>query len=326
MLCIRSQTLDPAFNIATEEYLIRHKEEDCFYLYINRPSIIVGKHQNTLAEINTDYVQAQNIDVIRRMTGGGAVFHDPGNLNFCFIQKENGERTADFRKYTQPILDVLNQLGIAAKFEGRNDLTIDGKKISGNAKGHFHGKVLQHGTLLFSSRLPDLSQALKINPLKYQDKAVKSVRSRVTNISEHLQQELTLEALEDLILKHIRSLYSDSVLYALQEEDIQGIENLVSEKYGSWDWNFGQSPQYNFQKGIKTAGGHLEVHLDVHKGRIENAKLYGDFFNTHDVNELEQELVGLPHEAQALRDHFNAINISKYMAQVSTKEFVEALL
>ena len=199
MLCIKSTTQNPAFNLATEEYLLRNKDEECFYLYINGPSIIVGKHQNTLAEINIDYVKAQNIDVIRRLSGGGAVFHDPGNLNFTFIKKGEKDQLVDFRKYTKPILDVLQSLGVKARFEGRNDLTIEGKKFSGNAEHVYKNKILHHGTLLFSSKLPDLSQALKVNPLKYKDKAVKSVRSRVTNISEHLKESITLEEFENQI-------------------------------------------------------------------------------------------------------------------------------
>ena len=324
MLCIRSQTNDPAFNIATEEYLLKNKNQDCFYLYINKPSIIIGKHQNSLAEINVDYVKDKQIDVIRRLSGGGAVFHDPGNLNFTFIKTKQKNTDIDFRKYTQPILEVLNELGVDAKFEGRNDLTIEGKKFSGNAKHIYQDKILQHGTLLFSSKLPDLSKALKINPLKYKDKAVKSVRSRVTNITEHLKKEISLEAFEDLIIQHVRNIYNDSEIYELTSEDIEAINLLVGQKYNTWDWNFGSSPQYNFQKGIKTTGGHIEINLEVRKGLIKKAKIFGDFFNTKDILELENLLIGMPHQEADLKSRLKNIEINKYMSNVSLDEFMEA--
>ncbi|NPD45022.1 MULTISPECIES: lipoate--protein ligase [unclassified Lentimicrobium] len=326
MLCLRSKTNNPVFNIATEEYLLKHKDEDCFYLYINNPSIIIGKHQNSLAEINVDYVKENEITVVRRLSGGGAVFHDPGNLNFSFIKTKEKNEPIDFRKYTQPILDVLNALGVDAKFEGRNDLTIKGKKFSGNAKHIYQNKILQHGTLLFSSKLPDLSQALKINPLKYQDKAVKSVRSRVTNISEHLSTHISLEAFEDHIINHVRSIYDDTELYELTETDIAAINQLVDEKYSTWNWNFGSSPKYNFQKGIKTTGGHIELNLEVRKGEIVNAKIFGDFFNTNDIDELEKLIIGMPHDLGKIKAQLQQIELGNYLANVTLDEFMEAFV
>ena len=325
MLCLRSRTNSPAFNLATEEFLLNNKLEDCFYLYINSPSIIVGKHQNSLAEINVDYVKNNNIEVIRRLSGGGAVFHDPGNLNFSFIMTEQEDKSGDFRKYTQPILDVLKSLGVDAKFEGRNDMTIHGKKFSGNAKCFYNGKVLQHGTILFSSKLPDLSQALKLNPLKYRDKAVKSISSRVTNISEHLSSKISLEEFEERIINHVRNLYEDSEIYELSASDNDAINKLVKEKYGTWEWNFGHSPQYNFQKGIKTTGGHIEINLEVKKGEIKNAKIFGDFFNIREVSELENLLIGAPHERNQIEKLLSTVGIENYLTNVSVEEFIEGL-
>ena len=325
MLIIRSNTSNPAFNLATEEFLMNHKQDNWFYLYINDPSIIVGKHQNSLAEINVDYVKENNVIVIRRTTGGGAVFHDPGNLNFTFIMKEHPGETADFRKYTQPIIDVLQAMDVDAKFEGRNDMTIEGKKFSGNAKAFYNNKILQHGTLLFDSTLPNLSQALKLNPLKYRDKAVKSISSRVTNISEHLKHDITLEEFEKRIVEHVRTMYADAEVYDLTDEDRAAIQKLVDEKYGTWDWNFGYSPKYNLQKGIKTSGGHVEVNLDVRKGQIENVKIFGDFFNTRDVSELEDMLRGAPHERDKIKEILLTVGIEKYLNNVTVDEFLEGM-
>lgn len=325
MLIIRSNTSNPAFNLATEEFLMYNKPEDCFYLYINAPSIIVGKHQNSLAEINVDYVKENDITVIRRTSGGGAVFHDPGNLNFTFIMNEKQGENADFRKYTQPIIDVLQSMDVDAKFEGRNDMTIEGKKFSGNAKSYYNNKILQHGTLLFDSTLPNLSQALKLNPLKYRDKAVKSISSRVTNITEHLKHEITLQEFERRIVDHVRTLYADAEVYELTAEDTAAINKLVEEKYGTWDWNFGYSPKYNFQKGIKTSGGHVEINLEVTKGQIENVKVFGDFFNTNEVSELEDMLCGAPHEREKIRELLSTVGIEKYLNNVTVEEFLEGM-
>ena len=325
MNIIRSSTSNPAFNLATEEFLMNSQYDNWFYLYINAPSIIVGKHQNSLAEINVDYVKENNITVIRRTSGGGAVFHDPGNLNFTFIMKEKADETADFRKYTQPIIDVLQAMDVDAKFEGRNDMTIEGKKFSGNAKAFYNNKILQHGTLLFNSTLPNLSNALKLNPLKYRDKAVKSISSRVTNITEHLKHEITLEEFEKRIVEHVRTMYADAKVYELTNEDTIAIQKLVDEKYGTWDWNFGSSPKYNFQKGIKTKGGHVEINLEVRKGQIENVKIFGDFFNTREVGELENMLKGATHEREKIRKILSDTGIEKYMNNVTVDEFVEGM-
>ena len=325
MNIVRSNTSNPAFNLATEEFLMNHKQDNWFYLYINAPSIIVGKHQNSLAEINVDYVKENGVIVIRRTTGGGAVFHDPGNLNFTFIMKEHSGETADFRKYTQPIIDVLQAMDVDAKFEGRNDMTIEGKKFSGNAKAFYNGKILQHGTLLFNSTLPNLSQALKLNPLKYRDKAVKSISSRVTNISEHLKHDISLEEFEKRIVDHVRTMYADAKVYELTDEDRAAIQKLVDEKYGTWDWNFGYSPKYNLQKGIRTSGGHVEVNLEVRKGQIEDVKIFGDFFNTREVSELEDMLRGAPHEREKIRGILSTVGIEKYLNNVTVDEFIEGM-
>jgi lipoate-protein ligase A len=203
MHIIKRHNTDPYFNLATEEFVLKNWDEDSFMLWRNAPSIIVGKHQNTLAEINVEYVKHNNIPVVRRLSGGGAVFHDLGNLNFTFIQNGKAERLIDFRKYTEPILEVLEKMGVAAKFEGRNDLTIGGRKFSGNAEHIWKTKILHHGTLLFSSHMSDLTQALNVDPLKFQDKAVKSVHSRVTNISEHLSEPMDVMYFASMIEGHI---------------------------------------------------------------------------------------------------------------------------
>ncbi len=325
MLCIRRKNTNPYFNLATEEYVLKNFDEDSFMLWRNEPSIIVGKHQNTLAEINLDYVKTNNIPVVRRLSGGGAVFHDLGNLNFTFTKKGNDENLIDFRKYTDPIIEVLKKIDVEAKFEGRNDLTIDGKKFSGNAEHIWRNKVLHHGTLLFSSEIKDLSQALNVDPLKFTDKAVKSVRSRVTNISEHLKIKLDVMEFYELIINHIINSHPDIKLYELSDFDHQQINTLVSNKYSSWDWNYGYSPKYNFKKTIKTSGGSIEINMEVINGIILEIKLFGDFFNKSEVSELENIIKTTPHNRNKIIEKLQNVSIGDYINNISIDEFLDGL-
>ena len=299
--------------------------DDCFMLWRNGPSIIVGKHQNTLAEINLDYVQKHNIKVVRRLSGGGAVFHDLGNLNFTFIVSGEEGNLVDFRKFTKPILEVLQKLGVEARFEGRNDLTINGLKFSGNAEHVYRKRTLHHGTLLFSSVMSDLSQALKVNPLKFTDKAVKSVRSRVTNISEHLTHPMKVEEFSDLIMLHIRENYGGDSIYSYTKEDMKAIEQLRDEKYMQWEWNFGYSPRYTFQKGMRANGGYIEFHVNAEQGVIRKIKIHGDFFHRYDIDVIEKALVGVRHEPEAIRACLAGFDLDDYFKNISEEEIIAGM-
>ena len=294
-------------------------------LWRNAPSVIVGRHQNTLAEINLDYVNQNQIKVVRRLSGGGAVFHDLGNLNFTFIENTRDNLPINFQKYTQPILSVLLLLGIDARFEGRNDLVIEGKKFSGNAEHVFRGRVLHHGTLLFASKLTDLSGALNVNPAKFTDKAVKSVRSRVTNISSHLKKPLEPETFRNMLLDYMIDNNPDCSLYSYTDTDITAINRLRDEKYATWDWNFGQSPGYNMVNSLQTGGGYLEIHIDVQYGLIRHVRIFGDFFHIGDIAELELLLAGTPHNETHIRHKLEQINIADYLVNITAEELLQAL-
>ena len=329
MLIIQNPNNDPYFNLAAEEYLLKEFDENIFTLWRNENAIIVGKHQNTLAEINLDYVQEKGVKVVRRLSGGGAVFHDLGNLNFTFITnaKTAEDIKIDFKQYCLPIIEVLKTLGVNAEFSGRNDLLIDGMKFSGNAEHIYHQKkrILHHGTLLFTSQIADLSAALKVNPLKFQDKAVKSVRSRVTNISSHLKSELDVHSFYKLIIDHMATTSKDVQFYTYTAKDVEAIEKLANEKYRTWDWNFGYSPKYTFQKMLKSEGGNIEVYLFVEKGIIEEAHFHGDFFNIHDKEEIEQALLGCKHFKSDIEAILSKFDVPKYFNKTSQEELLTGM-
>ena len=326
MLCINDHNTDPYFNLAAEEYVLKHLDDNCFMLWRNGPSVIVGRHQNTLAEINIENIRQNQIKVVRRLTGGGAVFHDLGNLNFTFIENIQEGKTINFQKYTKPIIDILQQLGVEARFEGRNDLVIDGKKISGNAEHIYRNRrILHHGTLLFASELSDLSGALNVNPAKFSDKAIKSVRSRVTNISSHLKDPIDLETFRNMVFDYMMNTSSDCIPYSYTETDIAAIERLRDEKYSTWEWNFGQSPGYSMVNGLRTGGGYVEIHLDVQNGIIRHVRIFGDFFHLGEISVLEQLFVDIPHNEASIREQIGQVALSDYLVNVTEDEFVAAM-
>jgi lipoate-protein ligase A len=322
MLCIFNNSNDAYFNMAVEEYVFTHFTDDIFMLWRNEPAIIVGLFQNSLAEINLDYVKEKNIKVVRRLTGGGAVFHDLQNLNFTFVESNS---KGNFRTFTQPIIEVLNGIGVDACFEGRNDLMIDGRKFSGNAQCVSNGRMLHHGTLLFDTAMTDMSNALKVNPLKFEDKAVKSVRKRVTNISEHLKSPMTVLQFSDLIMKHIMETRANCQLYEFTEDDLAAIKKLRDEKYSTWEWNFGHSPKYSFSKMIRTAGGNIELHLQTEKGIVSAVKIYGDFFAKRDVSDFEKLLIGVRHEKDAVADLLTKVNPDDYFIGVTSEDVISLM-
>ncbi len=322
MLCITHDSTDPWFNLAAEEYLLHNFSGDCFMLWRNDNTIVVGKHQNTLGEINMGYVRESNIKVARRLSGGGAVYHDLGNLNFTFIMNGSEGKLVDFKKYTQPVIEVLKNLSIVAEFSGKNNLTINGKKISGNAEHVYKKRVLHHGTLLFSSEMDKLSHALKVNPLKYQSKAVKSIRSRVTNIKDHLKNDMDVIQFRNMILEHIMTKYPGAVKYEFSNEDLISIKKLRDDKYRTWEWNFGYSPKYEFERSFMTGAGLVHVFLYVSGGIICKAKISGDHLNSRETSIVETLLEGTRHEETELYNKLETIPFPKYLQNISATEFI----
>lgn len=226
---------DPSINLALEEYVLQNFGEKDTYLlfYINKPSIIIGRNQNTIEEINTNYVDDNGIKVVRRLSGGGAVYHDEGNLNFSFITKDDGDSFQDFAKFTKPVVEALNKLGVPAELQGRNDLVADGRKISGNAMFSTKGRMFSHGTLMFDSEIEHVVSALNVKKEKIESKGIKSIRSRVVNISEFLEEKITMNEFKDLILRHIFDVedVNDVPRYELTDQDWENVHQISRERY-----------------------------------------------------------------------------------------------
>lgn len=324
MRCYSNNETDPAFNLAAEEYLFKNATEDCFMLWRNDNAIIVGKNQNTLSQINPEFVERHGISVVRRITGGGAVYHDLGNVNFTFVKVGADLQEIDFASYTRPILNYLNYLSVPAKLDGRNDLTVSGLKISGNAQHIQNNRVLHHGTILFDVNLEMLAAVLLVDPEKYTDKAVQSIRSRVTNISEHLFPRPTVEQFMAELGKYIQTAQSATITQ-FGGADCQAINNLADSKYRLWDWNFGKSPDYDFRRTTRTPGGTIDIHMDVKEGTIQGVRIFGDFFGIDDIADIEARLKGCRHHAQSIRECLSGITMERYIKDVTVDQLTEAM-
>lgn len=318
---------DPHINLAIEEYAVKNLDINETYLlfYINEPSIIIGKNQNTIEEINTEYVDKNGIHVVRRVSGGGAVYHDLGNLNFSFITKDDGDSFHNFKKFTEPVVDALRKMGVNAELSGRNDLMAEGKKISGNAQYSTKGRMFSHGTLMFDSEIDHVVSALKVRKDKIESKGIKSIRSRVANISEFMSEKITIEEFRNLLLRNIFSGADKIPEYQLTEEDWENIHQLSKEKYQAWEWNYGRSPRFNIQHSHRFPVGQVDVRLEIDKGIVGNCKIYGDFFGVGDVAEIEDLLTGAKYERATLESALADVKIEHYFGNISKEEFLQLI-
>lgn len=318
---------DPTLNLAMEEYVLKNmpKDDSYFLFYVNRPSIIIGKNQNTIEEVNQPYIDEHGIDVVRRISGGGAVYHDTGNLNFSFVTDDDGNSFHNFKKFTEPIVEALQSLGVDADMSGRNDIQVGSAKISGNAMVKVKDRMFSHGTLMLNSELNEVQNALKVNLAKIKSKGIKSVRSRVANISEFLDEPLDIDRFKEIILKTIFGEATQVEEYILTDDDWKKIEQLSNEKYRTWEWNYGRNPKYNFEREEKFEKGFVQIKLDVKKGRIEHAKIFGDFFGEGDITELENALEGTMHEFDSIEEALSNYDIYHYFGDIERYELIRLM-
>jgi lipoate---protein ligase len=301
MLCLHLQENDPYFCLATEEYLLTDSEEDFFILWQSRDAVVAGKHQNLLGEINYPWCRQNNVLPARRISGGGTVFHDEGNINFSFLRKVDNPAAIRFEMFVQPVIHALEELGFHAVISGKNDLLIQGKKISGNAQHIYKNRILHHGTLLFDTNLEKLRKALHTVPGKYQSKGVPSHPGDVANLLSFLKRKINRK-------EFIRFLFRSQLQkpsakeYVLTADDKAKIRLRMKEKFSTWEWIFGYSPAYSFRNRIACGGKQLNVELEVQKGIIQQCKVSGKGYSEMDLLALQNQFPGEKHDYTDLYD------------------------
>ena len=328
MKYIVNNSHNPAYNVALEAYAFREllAEDELFILWINEPTIVIGKHQNAIEEINKTYTDEHGIHVVRRLSGGGAVYHDLNNLNYTIISNKSQEGAFDFQTFSQPVIETLADLGVTATFTGRNDLEIDGKKFCGNAQAYYKGRMMHHGCLLFDVDMTVLSNALQVSKDKIESKGVKSVRARVTNILDELPEKMTVEAFSNQLLNKMKETYPDMTEYVLSDDELQKIQALADQQFATWDWTYGKAPEYTIKRSVRYPAGKITTYTNVEKSVIKGIKIYGDFFGIKDVADIEQTLIGLRYEYPDVLAKLQTIDTTQYFTNITPQEIAKVIV
>jgi lipoate-protein ligase A len=305
MLSICSRSHDPFFNLAAEEFLLHNRSEDYLILSINDPCVVVGKHQVVHREVNIRYIEERKLPVIRRISGGGTVYHDRGNLNYSFIRQSEAGKQVDFKRYTQPVIDFLSSVGINAVFGAKNEISVDGLKISGNAEHVFRERVLHHGTLLFNASVQDLNQSLKPKSDNFSTRAVESNRSAVTNLKGKILNIQTTDEFMKSMLDYFIQNFSNLQTYYFSDEEMTSISELAESKYKTWAWNYAYGPPYTLTTRVSIGGKYHRCRLLVKDGIIWEC----DFEGSEEMSCAAKKIIGCRHMYFDLKDKFRSESI-----------------
>ena len=325
MRYLRNKNTDPYYNMAFDEFCLESLpiDEPVFFLWQNRPAVIVGLNQEVNTEVNLDYLNKNNIALVRRVTGGGAVYHDLGNLNYTIVgRSEDLER--DYPEYASILMKALQELGIPATLSGRNDILVDGKKVSGFAKRVCKNRLMVHGTLMYDVDLEVLPQALTPSASKLQSKGIASVRSRVANLRDYLPEVADIQAFSQRLEEILSCHYTDTE-YQLSAEDLASIQRLANEKFAQWEWNYGRSPKATLTHSARLACGTVEIHLKIAENRIVFCQFGGDFLGNLPTSEVESALNGMVYEANAIRECLKKMEIGQYFDGVEVDDLVNLM-
>ncbi|HGD0143243.1 TPA: lipoate--protein ligase [Streptococcus agalactiae] len=319
---------DPAYNVALEAYAFQKLTDidEIFILWINEPAIIIGRHQNTIQEINKEFIDKNGIHVVRRLSGGGAVYHDLNNLNYTIISNNTQEGAFDFQTFSKPVIDILAKLGVKAEFTGRNDLEINGQKFAGNAQAYYKGRMMHHGCLLFDVDMSVLGQALKVSKDKIESKGIKSVRARVTNIVDHLSDKITVQEFSDAILAQMKEEYPEMDEYVLSDAELSEIQAMRDNQFATWDWTYGKAPEYTIERGVRYPAGKITTYANVENSTIKSVKIFGDFFGVKPVDDIEKMLEGVRYDYKDVLAALKTVDTSQYFSRMTPEEITKAIV
>ena len=326
MRYIKNLQTNPFYNMAFDEYCLESLsiDEPVFFLWQNRPAVIVGFNQEVNTEVNLDYLKEQGIDLVRRVTGGGAVYHDFGNLNYTIVgPSEDLER--DYPEYAGIMMKALQSLGVPATLSGRNDILVEGRKVSGFAKRVCRNRLMVHGTLMYKVDVDVLTNVLSPSATKLQSKGVSSVRSRVANLCDYLPEIKDIQTFSQRLEEILSNHYADAE-YQLSEDDLAKIQRQTDEKFATWEWNYGRSPKATLTNSARLACGTVEIHLTLNENRISTCRFGGDFLGNLPASEIEQALKGVVYDRASIHHCLYQMEIGQYFDGVDAEDLVKLMI